>query len=289
MSEAVKIWKILDILKVTEELFAKNNISKPRLNAELLLCGALKTKRINLYLDFEKPLNETELAVYRSMVKRRINREPLQYILGEAEFYGLKFFINRSVLIPRQETELLVDKTLEIISTQRLENPKILDIGTGSGCISIAAASRVLCSIRAIDISREAVKTAQANSDLNNTSSRIEFIQKDFINDNESFNGYNLVISNPPYIAEFEINTLEPEVKDYEPKSALSDNSDGLSFYRKIFETAIQTIEPLTVLLETGDGKKEKVEELVQQYGIKNYTFHKDLLNIERVLEINII
>lgn len=289
MSEAVKIWKILDILKVTEELFAKNNISNPRLNSELLLCGALKTKRINLYLDFEKPLNETELALYRSMVKRRINREPLQYILGEAEFYGLKFMINRSVLIPRQETELLVDITFEIISTQRLENPKILEIGTGSGCISIAAASRVLCSIRAIDICSEAVKTAQANSDLNNTSSRIEFIQKDFLNDNESFNGYNLVISNPPYIAEFEINTLEPEVKDYEPKSALSDNSDGLSFYRKIFETAIETIEPLTVLLETGDGKKEKVEELVQQYGIKNYTFHKDLLNIERVLEINII
>src|SRR5688572_5911312 len=182
-NQAVKTWKILDLLKVTEEHFRKNNIESPRLNAELLLSGTLNTKRINLYLDFEKPLTESELTDYREKIRRRLTCEPVQYILGEAEFYGLKIKVNPDVLIPRQETELLVDKALEMIHNDRLENPNILEIGTGSGCISIAIASKVLCNITAIDISRKALETASENSAANNTTTKITFEHKDFFKD----------------------------------------------------------------------------------------------------------
>lgn len=292
MKEAVKIWKILELLKVTEEHFSKNNIESPRLNAELLLSAVLNTKRFNLYMDFDKPLTESELAEFRAMVKRRLTGEPLQYITGETEFYGLKFFVNPSVLIPRPETELLVDKTLELIHTYKLENPKILEIGTGSGCIPIAIASKTLCSITAIDVSNQAIETAEINSRSNNTSEKIRFENKDVLNDDIKFGDFDIIVSNPPYIAAGEISTLQREVKDFEPHTALTDNNDGLTFYKKIFELALNAKKDsaqgkeIFILLEIGDGKKELVEQLLKEYRITNYEFFKDLLNIYRVLYI---
>jgi release factor glutamine methyltransferase len=287
-NQAVRTWKILDLLKVTEEHFRKNNIESPRLNAELLLSGTLNTKRINLYLDFEKPLTESELTDYREKIRRRLTGEPVQYILGEAEFYGLKFKVNPDVLIPRPETELLVDKALELIHNERLENPNILEIGTGSGCISIAVASKALCNITAIDISEKALVTASENSLQNNTTTKVTFEHKDFFKDTGSLHGYNLVISNPPYIAAGEISSLQQEVKDFEPLNALTDNEDGLSFYRKIFELSENCDKGTGILVEIGDGKKEKVEALLREHNITNYEFYKDLINIERVLYIKI-
>lgn len=294
MKEAVKIWKILELLKVTEEHFSKNNIESPRLNAELLLSAVLNTKRFNLYMDFDKPLTESELAEFRAMVKRRLTGEPLQYITGETEFYGLKFFVNPSVLIPRPETELLVDKTLEIIHTHKLENPKILEIGTGSGCIPIAMASKMLCSITAIDVSKQAIETAEINSRSNNTAEKIRFENKDVLNDEVNFGEYDIIVSNPPYIAAGEMTTLQREVKDFEPHTALTDNNDGLTFYKRIFELALNAKKDsaqgkeIFILLEIGDGKKESVEQLLKEYSITNYEFFKDLLNIYRVLYIKL-
>jgi release factor glutamine methyltransferase len=285
MKEAVKTWKILELLKVTENLFTEKKIDNPRLNAELILCSILNTKRINLYLDFEKPISETELSDFREKVRRRIFREPLQYILGETEFYGLKFIVDPSVLIPRPETELLVDKALDIINENKLENPRILEVGTGSGCISIAIASKLTCTIDAIDSSSEALKTAQINSDKNNTSSKINFIKKDFLTEINSFDEYDLIVSNPPYIASGEIATLMDEVKNYEPQYALSDGGDGLVFYRRFIEL-FKNSKKVKLLLEIGDNKKEKVEELIKASGIENYEFFKDLLNIYRVIYI---
>jgi release factor glutamine methyltransferase len=285
MKEAVKTWKILELLKVTENLFTEKKIDNPRLNAELILCSILNTKRINLYLDFEKPISETELSDFREKVRRRIFREPLQYILGETEFYGLKFIVDPSVLIPRPETELLVDKALDIINKNKLENPRILEVGTGSGCISIAIASKLTCTIDAIDSSSEALKTAQINSDNNNTSAKINFIKKDFLTEINSFDEYDLIVSNPPYIASGEIATLMDEVKNYEPQYALSDGGDGLVFCRKFIEL-FKNSKKVKLLLEIGDNKKEKVEELIKASGIENYEFFKDLLNIYRVIYI---
>jgi len=281
---AVKVWTILDILKVSEGLLKGKNIDKPRLNAELLLCDTLNTMRINLYLDFEKPLTEQEIAGYRTKIKRRINGEPLQYILGKAEFYGLKFIVNPSVLIPRQETELLVEKTLEFIHSDESVSHNILEIGTGSGCISIAIAANSECRIDAIDINSSALKTAQANSERNKTSSKINFQLKNILSDFESFNGYDIIVSNPPYIPLKEMASLQIEVKDYEPSSALTDGSDGLTFYRKIIELAKKTGNGIKVLLEIGDTSKSRVEVLLRENSINNYFFYKDLICIHRVL-----
>ncbi len=288
MKKTEKTWKIIDLLKATEELLRQKNIDNPRLNAELLLCDTLNTKRINLYLEFEKPLNGSELSSYREKVKRRLNREPLQYITGTAEFYGLVFRVNPSVLIPRPETELLVDKTLDTIQLQKLENPKILEIGTGSGCISIALASKVISDITAIDSSKDSLKIAQINSDSHRTSHKIIFLEMDIMNDFDSFNGYNLIISNPPYIGLDEMETLQEEVKNHEPRHALTDKGDGLEFYRKIVLLAKKTPGKLRLLLEIGDGKKEKIESLLKENGISNYEFFKDLMQIHRVVYIEL-
>ncbi|MBZ0203031.1 MAG: peptide chain release factor N(5)-glutamine methyltransferase, partial [Ignavibacteria bacterium] len=212
MNEAVKTWRIIDILKVSEKLLEEKGIESPRLNAELLLGDTLNSERMKLYLDFERPLTQAELDNYRNKIKRRLNSEPLQYITGKSGFYGLNFRVNPYVLIPRPETELLVEKSLDFIKEHRLENPKILEIGTGSGCISISIANNITCEIDAIDISEDALSVARENSESNGTSSKISFQRKDILKDIESFEAYDLVVSNPPYISNDEIAGLQEEV-----------------------------------------------------------------------------
>jgi release factor glutamine methyltransferase len=239
---------------------------------------------MDLYLNFEKPLQESELTEFRAKIKRRLSREPLQYVTGKCGFYGMDFKVDPSVLIPRPETETLIDVSLENIKAREIDNPKILEIGTGSGCISIAIAGKILCRIDSIDTSTDALKIAEENSGTNNTSSKINFQLKDIFRDVTDFSGYDIVISNPPYIAFNELETLEPEIRDFEPLAALTDNEDGLKFYRRIFELAAKTDGKTSVLLEIGDGKRANVENLVINMGITNYCFYKDLLNIDRVL-----
>lgn len=288
MKEAIKTWRIIDILKVSEKLLQEKGIESPRLNAELLLCDTLNSQRMKLYLDFERPLTQAELDDYRAKIKRRLAREPLQYITGKTGFYGLFFEVNPSVLIPRPESELLVEKSLELIKVLKLENPKILEIGTGSGCISIAIATHIMCEIDAIDISEDALAVAERNSAANNTTEKITFQKKDIIKNVNSFAGYDLVISNPPYIAIDEIPALQEEVKNFEPLGALTDNGDGLGFYRKIIEIGKASEDAAKILLEIGDGKKEPVESLFKENNITAYHFSKDLLNINRVVYLEI-
>lgn len=286
MNEVVKTWRVLDILKVTETAFTEKGIINPRLNAELLLSDTTGDSRINLYLNFEKPLTEKEISDYRNKVKRRLRFEPLQYILGKTEFYSLNFNVTPDVLIPRQETEILVDIVLEHIKSKNLKQPSILEIGTGSGCISVAIAANTECLIDAIDISIEALKIADENGSLNNIIDKINFIEKDFLSSVDSFNSYDVVVSNPPYIAAEDIPDLNEEVKNYEPISALSDSKDGLTFYKRIFELALSTENNAAIFLEIGDGKKDAIVTLLESYKIVNYSIHNDLINIPRVLII---
>lgn len=280
---ASKVWKILDIIKVSESLLKEKNIDKARLNAELLLCDTLNTSRINLYLDFEKPLSEQEISAFRTKIKRRLNREPLQYILGKAEFYGISFSVNPSVLIPRQETELLVEKTLDIIrSDSKAYN--VLEIGTGSGCIAIAIAANSDCRIDAVDINSDTIQTAKNNSEINKTGQKINFHLKNILTDFEDFAGYDIIVCNPPYIPVNEMDSLQAEVKDYEPLAALTDGSDGLTFYRKTIELAKKTNGRIQVLLEIGDNYKDKIEKLLTENSIDSGIFYEDLLGINRVL-----
>ena len=288
MNRIIKTWRIIDIIKASEKVLKEKNITNPRLNAELLLAEALNTKRINLYLNFEKPLGEGEIKLYKDKLKRRLDHEPLQYILGHAEFYGLDFKVNKNVLIPRPETEILADKSVEVLTQFNSANPRILEIGTGSGCISIAIASKINCKIDAIDRSEEALEVARGNSKANGTVSKINFVQKDLFTDFVDFNDYDLVVSNPPYIPIGEYGSLQNEIKDYEPKYALTDGNDGLEFYRRIIALLRNTNTKTFALLEIGDGKRKNIENILEQESTLKYRFHKDYLNIDRVVELEV-
>jgi release factor glutamine methyltransferase len=269
-----------------EDLLSRHNIASPRTNTELLLCNVLKLNRIQLYLNHDMPLSLSEINEFNEKLMRRIQGEPVQYITGSCEFYGLTINVNPSVLIPRPETELIVDKTLEIIRNKNPEKPSVLDIGTGSGCIAIALAASCECSITAIDISDRAIETAVLNSRENNVSDKINFLVKDIMKDFENFSGYDIVLANPPYIACNELNNLQKEVK-YEPSAALTDYSDGLEFYRKIFQIAGSTDNKCEIMLEMGDGKSDKVIKLTKEY-FGSFSIYRDYMNIERIIHISL-
>lgn len=238
MSLKTKVWRVIDIINSSKEFFEKNGIDSPRLTIELILSHILGINRVNLYTNFDKPLNEFEIKKVREMVKLRGSRLPLQYILGETEFFGEKFIVNNNVLIPRPETEELVE--LIINEADKTKHLKILDIGTGSGCIAIILAKYLpKAEITALDCSHSALNIAKQNA-KNLSIENINFVKADILKVEPQFN-YDIIVSNPPYISEIEMKQIEPEL-NFEPRIALTDSSDGLIFYRRfvtIFKVAL--------------------------------------------------
>jgi len=274
--------RICDILTIAEEALKKKGIENARLNAELLLASVLNISRIDVFLNFEKFLSDEEISAYRERVRRRLDYEPLQYILGWWEFYGIRFKITPAVLIPRPETETLVEECLRVIATT--ESPRILEIGTGSGCVSIAIAKHRECKIQAIDTNCKALALGELNAEKAGVKDKVSFLERDFFEDVEDFNEYDFVISNPPYIAADEFISLPEEIRNYEPRNALTDERDGLSYYRKMAELARRTDHKVICLAEIGDGKRAKVEEVLRERGMKEIEFIKDLKRIDRVV-----
>jgi release factor glutamine methyltransferase len=286
-----KLTTLLEIINYSAALLNEINIKDSRLNVELMFCEILNCDRIKLYLDFDKPLQQEEKKKFKEMLKRRLNYEPLQYILGKTNFYGYNISLNNKVLIPRQETEILVGKLLEDVYSCSKEHVRMLEIGSGSGCIAIAISGELKKKhiphhILSIDKSNDAVEISGINSKINGTSD-ISFVTEDFFSGNINFHEYDYIISNPPYIPLKDINILDKEVKNYEPVMALTDGLDGLIFYERIFELSIDNKVISKIFLEIGDGLKEKIENLLISYGIKDYIFYKDYCNIDRVLKIN--
>jgi release factor glutamine methyltransferase len=287
----IKTWKVIDLLKTTAGFFKQKNIENPRLNAEVLLAFTLKCDRIRLYLDFERPLKEQELTEYRSLVARRSKYEPLQYITGETEFMGLIFKVNTDVLIPRPETEVLVEEILKI--KPALPEPvSVLDIGTGSGCIAISVAHFwPEVQVTAIDINPKCLKTAEGNAALNKTGN-VTFIEQDIFKMKESTvlnEDYDIIISNPPYISLNEIETLQSEVKDYEPREALTDFDDGLLFYRHIMDSVQnELLKARYLFFEMSGLHQEKIVAEAKKRNFKNVKSKKDLTGLDRVLKIEI-
>jgi release factor glutamine methyltransferase len=276
-----KTWTIIDIVKWGTEFFSKNNIDSPRLTIELMICEALNIKRIDIYTKFDQPLKQNELDILRSMVVRRANKEPLQYIIGKVNFYGNELKVNNSVMIPRPETEFLVEKVVEKIGKSN-NSLKILDIGTGSGCIAIAIAKAFPDSkIIALDISQDALILAEQNIKLSKLDN-IELIQCDILNQVPDLSGIDVVVSNPPYIPYKEYLELEPEVLKNEPAIALTDGGDGLKYYHRFAE-----IFPLLLansgnfFLEFGFGEDSAIAEIFTKVGF-NFDIYKDLSDIPR-------
>ena len=272
--------RILDVINKTTPFFEKQGIESPRLTIELMLAHLLKKKRLQLYLEFERELDAVTLETLREMVKRRVAGEPLQYITGEAEFCGLKFMVDRRVLIPRPETELLVEAVAA-------RHPKtIVDIGTGSGCIAVALAKRLPeAEIAAIDVSVEALEVAQTNANRHEAEKRIRFLKSDLLENFPDGQRVDAVVSNPPYIASGELARLPKEVRNFEPVPALIAGEDGLEVFRRLAKTAGRVLSPNGfVALEMGAGQRAAVEELFGKENFEVVEVVKDLQGIERVI-----
>ncbi|MCF7826667.1 MAG: peptide chain release factor N(5)-glutamine methyltransferase [Candidatus Marinimicrobia bacterium] len=250
------VWRVVDIIRSSTEFLEKKGVPDARLDAEMLLGKVLQKNRLELYLYFDRPLEKRELDSYREFIRRRGTREPLQHIVGETGFMNLTLKTGPATLIPRPETEVLVEKALTLTN---LKAPRILDIGTGSGCIAIALAQALEdADILAVDISEDALKQARENATLNDTHLTFQLIN--ILNELPDIDTrFDLVVSNPPYIAPIEKDSLQIEVRDFDPHEALFDNHDGLSFYRRYAEILPGLLKPNAYFLfEFGGQPQEK-------------------------------
>lgn len=276
---------VLEALNLSTDYLNKKGIESARLNAELMLAHILNCKRLELYLMFDRPLDEVELQNYRNFLSRRAQREPLQYIIGEVEFFNIRLKVNRNVLIPRPETELLVEKIINDFKEK--QDFRFLDIGVGSGNISIALLKNIgQANAVAIDISEDALALAKENSYLNEVENRISFYKFDIMKDDiKSFGKFDLIISNPPYVSAEDYETLEPELKVYEPKIALTDSYNGLTFYRKIIEQSSFLLnERGKLYFELGKGQYNEVKRMMDEKGFMDIKIIKDYQGIERIV-----
>ena len=256
---------VLEAIQKSAEFLSKREIDSPRLQAELLLAHLLKMPRMKLYLNFERPLAEQETEALRQFVKRRGQREPLQHIIGSTSFCGFEMAVDRRALVPRPETEILAEAGWTYLSTLGPDQ-KALDIGTGTGCIAIALAAKCPnARITAVDTSADALALAAENAQKNNVADRIEFFQGDGFAAVPGRPQFELIISNPPYIPTAEIETLQPEVRDFDPRAALDGGSDGLDFYRMFAGQARQLLKPGgKVMVEFGDGQAPAIRKLFE-------------------------
>ena len=237
-------WTIKALIDVTADYLREKGIDSPRLDAELLLSHLLGCRRLDLYLRFDQPLSEDEISGYRSLVRRRAGREPLQYICGRQEFWSLDFEVGPGVLIPRPETELLVETALALHREGGLpggDAPRILDLGTGSGILAVCMAGEIeTARVWASDVSMEALARARRNARSHGLDERISWVQGDlFAPFRPSEAGrFDLILANPPYVPEEELQALAPEVRDHEPRQALDGGPGGMEAVRRILGEA---------------------------------------------------
>lgn len=274
---------VLEIIKRTTEFFAKRGVESARLNAELLIGHALGLKRMQLYMQFERPLMEPELELIRPLVKRRGNREPLQYILGETEFAGLKLKVDRRALIPRPETEYL----LELLAGRVATPPSaVLDLGTGTGAIALVLATRYPeASVTAVDQSREALALAAENTAKLGLETRLKLVQSDWFAALPKGGQFPLIVTNPPYLSDAEVAEAEPEVKEHEPKAALSAGANGAAALEFILREAPAYLAPGGMLAcETGIAQHPRLQELAVRSGYARTESLRDLTGRDRYL-----
>ena len=272
--------RILDVINKTVPYFEKAGVESPRLSIELLLAHVLQKKRLQLYLEFEREVDAAALASLRGLVKRRGGGEPLQYVTGEAEFCGLKLAVDRRVLIPRPETELLV----AVVAAR--QPATVVDVGTGSGCIALALAQRLpAAEITATDRSLDALAVARANAARYAFKNFTRFLSGDLLTILPDSFTVDAIVSNPPYIASGDLAQLPREVKEFEPVQALLAGVDGLEVIRRLVLEAKRYLSPTGfVALEIGAGQCVAVTELFGRAGYTVAQVEKDLQGHERVI-----
>ena len=276
-------WRLLDILENTSRFFASKGLENARLQAELLLAAVLGVKRLDLYLQFERPLHSSEVDRYREYVRQRLQRVPVQYITGVAAFRHLELTVTPAVLIPRPETEVLVDVALELLP----EGGRVLDLCCGSGAVALSLAQEAAAAaVVAADVSAAALEVAKANSQRCGLAGRVEWHCGDLFTPLRDTEPFDLVAANPPYVRSGDLAQLAPEVRDYEPHLALDGGEDGLAYYRRIAQEAADFIRPGGhLLLEVGEGQSAAVEGLLARSArLTEVQIRPDLNQIPRVV-----
>jgi release factor glutamine methyltransferase len=273
-------WTVLKILQWTADYFTGKGIASARLEAELLLAATLDLDRVGLYVNFERPLDSSELAAFREQVQRRAKGEPVQYILGETEFWSLPFTVSPQVLVPRADTEVLVEEALS-----KIEGPvHLLDVGTGSGAVAVAMAhEKPEIQATALDCSEGALQVARGNAERNGVAERVSFLAGDLA---ELPPGpFNMVVSNPPYIPTADCEELMPEVRDHEPRLALDGGEDGLTAYRQLASQSGRILLPGGwLLVEVGINQAEDVAALFRAAGLVEIKCRDYYAGIPRVV-----
>lgn len=262
---------IREIKERTETFFKEKGVPNPKLDTDILIAHSLGIKRLDLYLDLDRPLTEAQLSELRPLVKRRADREPLQYIVGSSEFYGLTLKVDKRALIPRHETEELVDLVIE---QQEVSPKRILDLGTGSGALALALASKYPeAEIIAIDQSADALALAAENAQALGFEDRINFLEGNWWAPISNDATFDLIVSNPPYLTEAEMKTAEPEVIEHEPHRALVSGADGLDDFRILLEGAPKFLaEGGMLAMETGIAQTEALTALAKQAGLTGHS-----------------
>jgi release factor glutamine methyltransferase len=257
---------VLEAIQKSADFLGKKSVESPRLQTELLLAHLLKLPRMKLYLNFDRVLTPAETGALRELVKRRGQREPLQHITGSTSFCGYEIAVSRHALVPRPETELLAELGWQFLSTLNHQPSTALDFGTGTGCIAIALAAKCPnAKTTALDISTDALALAKQNAAQNKVAERIEFVQGDGFGALPAGTQFDLIISNPPYIPSAEIETLQPEVRDFDPRGALDGGTDGLDFYRMLAAQAKAFLKPDgKIMLEFGDGQADALKTIFE-------------------------
>jgi release factor glutamine methyltransferase len=273
-------WTVLKLLQTTAAYLADKGVDSPRLDAELLLAATLDLDRVGLYVNFERPLNADELTDYRHKVRRRADREPVQYILGETEFWSLPFVVSPAVLIPRGDTEVLIEEALMRLGPQN----HLLDVGTGSGALAVALAHEVAdLTVTALDCSTAALAVAADNARRHAVENRVRCVTGDL--QQLPAGPFDVVVSNPPYVPTPEWETLMPEVRDYEPRLALDGGADGLDAYRQLAVQARHVLAPGGwLLVEVGLDQSQDVRALFRAAGLIEVTARNDYAGIPRVV-----
>ncbi|MFQ5901668.1 MAG: peptide chain release factor N(5)-glutamine methyltransferase [Thermodesulfobacteriota bacterium] len=325
---AKEAWTILKLIDWTTNFFKDKGISNPRLDTEVLLTQTLKLDRVGLYLNYDKPLTDKELFCFKELVKRRATREPLQYITGIQEFWSLEFRVGPGVLIPRPDTEILVEETLKeargmeqgargkgpdsgkIIESKTIKKdiapcsmPLILDLCTGCGCIAVSLAKEFTNSIiYAIDTSEAALNIASQNAAIHKVADRITFLHgnlfeplkglKLFLSEGKGMvvDSFDIVVSNPPYVRSEDIGTLDPEIKDFEPISALDGGRDGLEVIRSIVRWAPDYLKKEGLLImEIAFDQAKDIEYIInEKQAYNSVSVLKDYSGKDRVVKARV-
>lgn len=277
---------VLESINLSTDYLENKGIESARTNAELLLASILQCKRLDLYMAFNRPLSNDEKLKYRDNISRRGKFEPLQYIVGDVEFYGITIKVNNSVLIPRHETEILIEEIINSIKHD--DKIKILDIGSGCGNISLALAKHLPnTEVIGIDISEDAIQLAKNNAELSDLASRVKFSKLDIFDYDESEvkEQFDIIVSNPPYVSHDEYATLQKEIVEYEPSVAVTDNSDGFKFYEHITAISKSLLKKGgSLYYEIGKGQSEKVMSIMAENGFLKIEVKKDYGDIDRVI-----